>query len=247
VRERYTVSAPVAGTLAQIELHEGDVVEPGAVLARLLPLPSPLLDPRSHDIAAQRLASAVDAQRQAQATVERAEAAADETQRELGRTKALATQSAVAVAELDRATADARVHDADLASARFAAKVAQHDIEQARAALETFAPGARKTQPFEVTSPVHGEVLHVLHQSEGVVASGAALLEIDDPQALELAVDVLSQDAVAIRPGHARVRDVELGHRGPLQTEIVRGVAAGDVVIAHPSASVRDGLAVEHR
>src|SRR4051812_45201187 len=47
VRERYTVSAPVAGTLARIELHEGDVVEPGAVLARLLPLPSPLLDPRS--------------------------------------------------------------------------------------------------------------------------------------------------------------------------------------------------------
>jgi len=47
--------------------------------------------------------------------------------------------------------------------------------------------------------------------------------------------------------GHAIVRDVELGHHGPLQTEIVSGVAAGDVVIAHPSASVRDGLAVEHR
>ena len=46
VRERYTVSAPVAGTLARIDFHEGDVVEPGAVLARLLPLPSPLLDPR---------------------------------------------------------------------------------------------------------------------------------------------------------------------------------------------------------
>ena len=33
VRERYTVSAPVAGTLARIELHEGDMVEPGTVLA----------------------------------------------------------------------------------------------------------------------------------------------------------------------------------------------------------------------
>src|SRR5580658_5910198 len=47
VRERYTVSAPVEGTLARIELHEGDVVEPGAVLARLLPLPTPLLNPEA--------------------------------------------------------------------------------------------------------------------------------------------------------------------------------------------------------
>src|SRR5580704_8557138 len=73
VRERYTVSAPVAGTLARIDLHEGDVVEPGMILARLLPLPSPLLDPRSREVAQQRLASAVDGQRQADATVTRGE------------------------------------------------------------------------------------------------------------------------------------------------------------------------------
>src|SRR5579883_2313082 len=61
VRERYTVSTPVAGTLARIELHAGDAVEPGAVLARILPLPSPLLDPRFHQVAEDRLASARDA------------------------------------------------------------------------------------------------------------------------------------------------------------------------------------------
>src|ERR1022692_1381374 len=61
-RERYTVSVPVAGTLAGIDLPEGDVVEPGMVLARLLPLPSPLLDPRSRQVAMERLASAIDSQ-----------------------------------------------------------------------------------------------------------------------------------------------------------------------------------------
>src|SRR5579863_2768485 len=66
VRERYTVSAPVAGSLARIDLHEGDVVEPGRVLARLLPLASPLLDARSRQVAEQRVASAIDAQRQAE-------------------------------------------------------------------------------------------------------------------------------------------------------------------------------------
>src|SRR5208282_6036008 len=64
VRERYTVSAPVTGTLARIDLHEGDAVEPGMVLARLLPLPAPLLDPRSRQVAGEHLASAIDAQRQ---------------------------------------------------------------------------------------------------------------------------------------------------------------------------------------
>src|SRR6202142_776825 len=64
VRERYTVSAPVAGTLARIDLSEGDGVEPGMVLARLLPVPSPLLDPRSREGAQQRLASAIDSEHQ---------------------------------------------------------------------------------------------------------------------------------------------------------------------------------------
>src|SRR5208282_4311043 len=85
VRERYTVSAPVAGTLARIDLHEGEVVEPGAVLARLLPLASPLLDRRSRDVAEQRVASAVDTRLQAQATVSRAETADAQARRDLGK------------------------------------------------------------------------------------------------------------------------------------------------------------------
>ena len=41
----------------------------------------------------------------------------------------------------------------------------------------------------------------MLHKSEGVVTAGTALLEVGDPEALELVADVLSQDAVPIRPG----------------------------------------------
>jgi len=81
VRERYTVSAPVAGALARIDLHEGDVVEPGMVLARLLPLPSPLLDPRSRQVAVERLAGAMDTQRQTASTVTRDDAALEQARR----------------------------------------------------------------------------------------------------------------------------------------------------------------------
>ena len=66
-------------------------------------------------------------------------------------------------------------------------------------------------------------MLHVLHEDSGVVTAGQALLEIGDPGSLEIVVQVLSQDAVSIRPGmkatlnhwggdrdlHAHVRRVE--------------------------------------
>jgi HlyD family secretion protein len=221
VRERYTVSAPVAGALARIDLHEGDVVEPGMVLARLLPLPSPLLDPRSRQVAVERLAGAMDTQRQTASTVTRDDAALEQARRALVQAQALAQKGAVPQAQLDQATADARMREAELSSARFSEKVATHDIEQARAALERFAPGARPSEQFEVTSPVHGQVLHVLHKSEGVVEPGTALLEVGDPQALELVVDVLSQDAVAVRPGMP-ARLLHWGGVAPLSANVRR-------------------------
>jgi HlyD family secretion protein len=51
----------------------------------------------------------------------------------------------------------------------------------------------------------------------------------------------------AIDRDRARVRDVQIGHRGPLSTEVTAGLSPGDEVIVHPGGSVRDGIAVEHR
>jgi HlyD family secretion protein len=116
------------------------------------------------------------------------------------------------------------MRDAELASAKFAAKVAVHDIAETRAALATFRPdrpGGAKSEHFEITSPVHGKVLHVLHKSEGVVTAGTALLEVGDPEALELVADVLSQDAVAIRPGML-ARVVHWGGEGTLTAKVRR-------------------------
>jgi HlyD family secretion protein len=219
VRERYTVSAPVTGTLARIDLNEGDAVEPGMVLARLLPLAAPLLDPRSRQVAEEHLAAAIDAQRQTEATVSRAEAAADQAQRDLARGDALAKQGSLPPAQLDQTEADARMRAAELASARFSQQVAAHDVEQARSALERFGPGARPSEQFEVSSPVHGTVLHVVHKSEGVVAAGTPLIELGDPRALELVVDVLSQDAVPVRPGMP-ARVVHWGRDVPLTAKV---------------------------
>ena len=57
------------------------------------------------------------------------------------------------------------------------------------------------TPCIDVRSPVAGHVLRVLEESERIVAAGTPLLEIGDPSDLEIVVDVLSTDAVRIRPG----------------------------------------------
>lgn len=76
---------------------------------------------------------------------------------------------------------------------------------------------------FPIYSPIDGRVLRVMQESSAVVMPGTALIELGDPFDLEVAVDVLSRDAVKVHRGdevilehwggsaplHARVRVVE--------------------------------------
>ena len=107
VRERYTVPAPVAGTLSRVELRAGDPVEPDTIVARLLPLPSPLLDPRAREVAGQQVASTRDAELQAQAAVTRAQSAVDLARSTLARDRRLVTQGALGATEVEQAQLDA--------------------------------------------------------------------------------------------------------------------------------------------
>jgi HlyD family secretion protein len=52
-----------------------------------------------------------------------------------------------------------------------------------------------------IQAPVNGSVLKIYRESEGVVQSGEPLIDIGDPKNLEVKVEVLSADAVRIKPG----------------------------------------------
>jgi HlyD family secretion protein len=56
-------------------------------------------------------------------------------------------------------------------------------------------------------SPVDGQVLQLLQQSEGVVEAGTPVIEVGDPRNLEIAVDLLSPDAVRVQAGQRVIID----------------------------------------
>lgn len=202
VRDRYVVSAPVSGALLRSELRAGDRVEQSAIVARITPLFSPMLDARTKAEAGARSAAAAAAERQARTAVARAEAAAQFADEDLDKARRLVAGGSLAEEAVKRAALEARLRAEELASARFGAQTAAHEAAMARAALARES-GLRGGDSFDVPAPAPGSVLRVLSPNAGPVAAGAPLLEIGDPDALEVVTEVLSADAVRIRPGAA--------------------------------------------
>lgn len=199
IRNKYVISAPVAGSLARITLRAGDVVEVGAVVAELSPAAPQLLDDRTRAEAQARVAVAEANLARTRSSIERAHSALSFATDQASRTRKLHAESGVSQQALEQSEYQQKSASDELASAQLGEKVAQNELEAARAALASVSgKGGTKLQ---LVAPVRGEVLRVFQESEGVVQLGTPLIEIGDPHALELVVDVLSTDAVRIREG----------------------------------------------
>ena len=203
VRDRFEISAPVAGFVRRLDLDVGDGVARSQVVAELEPLRSTVLDPRTHAEAEARVASAEYALQAAEQKALAAEAEARRAEHEYTRRKKLRESGGISQEEVDTAELLARRTVAEQRSAAFAVEVARFELEAARTALSYSAadPAAAPAERVAVRSPVAGRVLRLARRSEGVVAAGEVLIEVGDPAALEVEVDVLSSDAVRIAPG----------------------------------------------
>ena len=200
VRDRYTVSAPLAGRVERIALRAGDRVEAGQVVATLTPAVPAFLDQRTARELRERIGSAEAQLQRARAEVGRLEASRDQARADRDRQSKLAAEGFVSPTAREQAELQLRVAERAREGARFAQEAARHDVEQARAALGR-REGGKPPVDWTVTAPVTGSVLKVVQESEGVVPLGAPLVEIADARTLEAVVDVLSQEAIAIRPG----------------------------------------------
>ena len=240
VRERYTVSAPVAGYVRRIELKAGDAVAAGQVLALIEPLRSDALDPRSRAQAQAQASAAEAALAAAQENARAAAAAAQLAQQERARAESLRQSNFVSAQALDSArTVETRARAAE-AAAQHAVRVARFDLETARAAVAstTRLQNGGATERMQVRAPVAAHVLKLLHESEGAVAAGQPLLEIGDPASLEVEVEVLSTHAVKIAPGSKVILD-RWGGAQPV---------AGTVRVVEPSGFTKiSALGVEEQ
>lgn len=201
VKDRFTISAPLTGHLGRISWHAGDAVEEGAVLARIVPVKSGLLDERSRLQGEARLSAARASVLQAKTMIGRAEAAHDLAKKSSARVRGLFEKGASTRSTYDEALFIERARKEELASARLGRKVAAQEVRMAQAALGRLSSRKQSDQELHLISPIQGSILRVLHESEGVVQMGMSLLEIGDPAALEIVADVLTRDAVKIDRG----------------------------------------------
>ena len=221
MHDHFIVAATVAGNLRRVDLHAGDRVRAGQTLAWIDPAP---IDPRQNAVLQARLQAARSAQQQADALAGRAKADAAQAEQDLMRGRELHRQGVISKEALDKATTLDEAARKQLQAALSGAESAAYQVEETRSALLVYQNG-NSNLPTAITSPVNGNVLRLIEQSERVVGPGAPIVEIGYSPRLEIVADFLTRDAVRIKPGmpvvitdwggdapiSARVRTVEPG------------------------------------
>jgi HlyD family secretion protein len=214
VRHIYTVSAPIAGKVLRIShpageeaisVHVGDQVTANkTVVALMQPTAPGFLDVRSREEAEAAEAAAEAYVKYTQSEVHRLEAAVAFYRTELGRAEALARTQSVSIQARDKAKFDVDTNEAALASAKAQVEVWEGVRRTLAARLIDPSTPLVPTDPIccvQIRAPVTGRVLKIIQESEVVVQAGTPLLEIGDPLDLEIVADLLSNDAVQIKPG----------------------------------------------
>jgi HlyD family secretion protein len=201
LKDRYTISAPVASRLERIALREGDRVAAGDVVARLTPVMSPMVDERSTREARARVEATAASVDRAKARIARARVALQEATLERQRTERMAVDGFVSAARLDTVRLALAGTQRELEVAIAEHDLAVHEQQQAAAVLQPVSGAAGKAGSLAVRSPVAGVVLKVAQPSEATLPAGTALLDVGDPSRLEVVSELLTTDAVQAQPG----------------------------------------------
>lgn len=242
LKDRFVVSAPLAGRLLRTPLRPGDLVKADETVVAIIVAQDPsLLDDRARAEFEARVQAANSYVSQAESRQAAARAALDQAQDEHQRTAELVEERVRTPEQLAITQMNVQLRAAELDSATHGRQVAHFELQVAEAALLRVQPSFQineKNVQMVMKSPINGRVLKVYEESEGVVASGAPLIELGDPARLEIVVDVLTTDAVSISQ-NARVIIEEWGGEKPLE---------GRVRLIEPSAFTKiSALGVEEQ
>ena len=187
-KKKGDVSADITGRITKIAVREGDFVKQGQFLIQI--------DPTVYQANLQQAAATMAS---SQAAAVQAKANSDQAERALGRTKELHTQSPnlVSQEQLEQAQTAFDVAEANLTAA-------QHQVDQARAAVQSARDNLRKTT---LIAPMTGRVTR-LAVEEGEVAVPSTfskdiglLLTVSDLSVIQAKVKVDETDVVRVHLG----------------------------------------------
>ena len=225
IKQRYVITAPVAGTVRRIALQPGDAVQAGQTLAEIDAAASSLLDPRARS---QAQADVRSAQAQLEAARKRSSAAQASqrlAQADWQRAQSLHPSGAISKQELDQARTRHDAAQAEWGVARADEQAASARLAAARALLQEEGRAAEGTdntgKVLSVTAPAAGRILKRPIESSMPVAMGQTLMEVGDPSQLEIEVEVLSGDAVRLAASMP-ARISRWGGEGALQAKVAR-------------------------
>lgn len=197
--DRFTLSAPIAGRLSRIELHEGDQVGSETVLATISPVP---LDVREIAEIRARIESAQARKGEAEEQVAKWKTDEAQSTRELNRARLLIKDRLIAQRELEQAESRQQSTAKELQSAKFRVQAATAEVEREKAGFVSLeAQQSQADKLVEIRPPAQCRILRILEKSERVVPFGTPIIVLSNPRKIEIVVDLLSTDAVKVRPG----------------------------------------------
>lgn len=224
IRDVFVLSAPIRGRSARIEAEAGDYVVAGRdVLAEIEPADPEFLDRRTEAEATAAVDRAKANLALAEAEVKRLKAEAAYTASELGRARSLGKSRTISERAVDDAVRAQRMAAAAVDAAVANVRARQSELAAAEAHLlrPSEQTDGRDCACLSIHAPISGLVLRVFQESAGVVEAGRPLLEIGDPEDIEIVAEFLSTEAVQIEKGQ-RVVIEDWGGDAPLRGTVDR-------------------------
>ncbi len=175
------------------------------VLATFFPATPTLLDTRTRAETDARMKAAQAARDQARVALQRTRDELAFSRSELARQRQVAKFGGITDERLAAVELDVRTKEAQVKAAELALQAAEHELEAARALLQQVVSPSAGTPAAcsRCAPPIDGIVLRVHQESEALVAAGTPLIEVGNPEQLEVVADLLSTDAVKVQAGFA--------------------------------------------
>lgn len=190
---RHALTMPVSGVITRVTVEPGDSVMEGTLIAWITPPP---LDARQREETSATAAAAAAAVEEAKSRMAALSPLVEQAKRKTERLQRMLAEKAVAAETAEDASDALDQLSNEYQAARSRWQAAAQSLRAVNALLS-----GTGVQRLPLTSPLKGIILRRYEEHARLLAAGSPVVEIGTPTRQELVLDVLSTDAVRMKPG----------------------------------------------